>query len=108
MTVGDIDGNVGKLLAVLSQCEDERADLVLFPELSITGYPPEDLLLKPGFVADNSKALNNVVRSTRSCTAIIGFAERGRGGHLYNAACIAREGKRVGVYRKRHLPNTAV
>src|SRR3954470_5986167 len=104
MTVGDIDGNVAKILDVLARCEDERADVVLFPELSITGYPPEDLLLKPGFIADNIKALNKVVRRTRSCTAIIGFAEKG----LYNAACIARDGKRVGVYRKRHLPNTAV
>src|SRR3954470_20249300 len=104
MTVGDIDGNVAKMLDVLARCETERADVVLFPELSITGYPPEDLLLKPGFIADNIKALNRVVRATKTCTAIIGFAERG----LFNSACIARGGKRVGVYRKRHLPNTAV
>jgi NAD+ synthase (glutamine-hydrolysing) len=104
MTVGDIDGNVAKLLDVLARCEAERADVVLFPELSITGYPPEDLLLKPGFIADNVKALNKVVRATKTCTAIIGFAEKG----LHNSACIARDGKRVGVYRKRHLPNTAV
>jgi len=70
MTVGDIDGNVAKLLDVLARCEDERADVVLFPELSITGYPPEDLLLKPGFIADNIKALNKVVRATKSCTAL--------------------------------------
>jgi len=104
MTVGDIDGNVDKMLDVLARCEDERADVVLFPELSVTGYPPEDLLLKPGFIADNIKALNKVVRRTTSCTAIIGFTDRG----LYNCACIARDGKRVGVYRKRHLPNNAV
>jgi NAD+ synthase (glutamine-hydrolysing) len=108
MTVGDIDGNVAKILDVLARVEDEGADVVLLPELSITGYPPEDLLLKPGFIADGVKALNNVVRKTRSCTAIIGFAERTRGGSLHNSACIARDGKRVGVYRKRHLPNTAV
>jgi len=108
ITVGDIDGNVTKLLDVLARVEADGADVVLFPELSITGYPPEDLLLKPGFVADNIKALNRVVRKTGSCTAIIGFAERTRGGALHNSACIARGGKRVGVYRKRHLPNTAV
>jgi NAD+ synthase (glutamine-hydrolysing) len=104
MTVGDIDGNVERILDAYARAVDGRADVVLFPELSITGYPPEDLLLKPGFVADNIKALNHVVRRTTSCTAIIGFVERG----LHNSACIARDGKRVGVYRKRHLPNYAV
>src|SRR5688500_19168490 len=80
MTVGDIDGNVAKIVAGLTEAEKAGADLVLFPELSITGYPPEDLLLKPRFVVDNTKALNRVVRSTGSCTAIIGFAERGPSG----------------------------
>ena len=114
MTVGDLDGNVARILDALDEAESAGADVILFPELSITGYPPEDLLLKPGFVADNVKALNKVVRKTRSCTAIIGFAEKGPSGppgrevRLYNSACVARDGKRVGVYRKRHLPNTAV
>ena len=80
MTVGDIDGNVERILAAYAQAEEAGADIALFPELSITGYPPEDLLLKPGFVADNIKALNKVVRRTRSCTAIIGFAEKGPSG----------------------------
>lgn len=104
MTVGDIDGNVARIIGALDEAERANADVILLPELSITGYPPEDLLHKPGFVADNIKALKKVVRRTGSCTAIIGFAEKG----LYNSACIARDGKRVGVYRKRHLPNTAV
>ena len=104
MTVGDLDGNVERILGALEQAEAAGCDVALFPELSTTGYPPEDLLLKPRFVADNIKALNRIVRATQSCTAVIGFVERG----LYNAACIARGGKRVGVYRKRHLPNYAV
>jgi NAD+ synthase (glutamine-hydrolysing) len=104
LTVGDLGGNLGKLLVALDEAEAASADVILFPELSITGYPPEDLLLKPGFIADNIKTLNRLVRRTRSCTAVIGFADRG----LYNCACVARDGKRVGVYRKRHLPNTAV
>ena len=104
LTVGDLDGNVACMLAALEQAEDAGAHVALFPELSVTGYPPEDLLLKPGFVADNLAALRRVVKATRSCTAVIGFVERG----LYNSACIARGGKRVGVYRKRHLPNYAV
>src|SRR3954471_20300753 len=104
MTVGDIDGNVTRILDAYARAEEAGAQIALFPELSITGYPPEDLLLKPGFVADNIRALNRVVRATKSCTAVIGFVERG----LHNSACIARDGKRVGVYRKRHLPNYAV
>jgi len=108
LTVGDLDGNVARVLAALERAEDAGADVAVFPELSITGYPPEDLLLKPGFVADNVRALNRVVRATRSCAAVVGFVERGRAGGIFNSACVARGGKRVGVYRKRHLPNYAV
>ena len=108
MTVGDLDGNVERILDAMAQAEDAGADIAVLPELSITGYPPEDLLLKPGFVADNLKALNRVVRRTGTCAVAIGFVERGRSGLLHNAAVLAQHGKRIGVYRKRHLPNYAV
>ena len=104
MTVGDLDGNVARCIEAIDRAEAAGAEILLLPELSITGYPPEDLLLKQRFVADNIKALNKVVRHTGSCSVVIGFVEKG----LYNSACIARGGKRVGVYRKRHLPNYAV
>jgi len=104
ITVGALDANVACISDALDQAEAAGADIAVFPELSITGYPPEDLLLKPGFIADNIKALNKVVRRTKTCAAAIGFVERG----LYNSAVIARDGKRAGVYRKRHLPNYAV
>jgi NAD+ synthase (glutamine-hydrolysing) len=104
ITVGALDANVAAITDALEQAEAAGADIAVFPELSITGYPPEDLLLKPGFIADNIKALNKVVRRTKTCAAAIGFVERG----LYNSAVIARDGKRAGVYRKRHLPNYAV
>ena len=108
MTVGELDGNVERVLGALALAEEAGADVAVFPELSITGYPPEDLLLKPGFVADNVKAVNRVVRRTKGCTVVLGFVERARNGSLYNAAVVASGGKRVGVYRKRHLPNYAV
>jgi NAD+ synthase (glutamine-hydrolysing) len=108
MTVGDLDGNVDRIFDALARAEDAAADVIVFPELSVTGYPPEDLLLKPRFIADNVKALNRVVRRSGSCTAVIGFVERTRGDVLHNSAVIARGGKRLGVYRKRHLPNYAV
>ena len=108
MTVGDLDGNVDRILAALALAEDGGADLAVFPELSITGYPPEDLLLKPGFVADNLKALRRVTARTGRCVAAIGFVEPGRVRRLHNSAAIAAGGKRIGIYRKRHLPNYAV
>ena len=62
--VGDLGGNVEKVLGALGQAEEAGADLAVFPELAITGYPPEDLLLKPGFVADNQVALAKVAQAT--------------------------------------------
>ena len=78
----------------------------MFPELAITGYPPEDLLLKPGFIADNRAALEKVAAETRSCVAVVGFVDAGR--DLWNAAAVCAHGEVVGVYHKRELPNYAV
>jgi NAD+ synthase (glutamine-hydrolysing) len=105
-TVGDLDGNVAKVLAALDEAEAADCDLAVFPELAITGYPPEDLLLKPGFVADNRAALDEVAAATRRCAAVVGFVDAGR--DLFNAAAVCAGGEVHGVYRKRHLPNYAV
>ena len=82
------------------------AELVAFPELVLTGYPPEDLLLRPEFIDQNMAALDEVARATRGITAIVGFAQRAE--DVYNAAAIAHDGEIAGVYHKSHLPNYAV
>ena len=82
------------------------AELVAFPELVLTGYPPEDLLLRPEFLDQNQEALEEVTRATKGITAIIGFAQRAE--DVYNAAAIAHDGEIAGVYHKSHLPNYAV
>jgi NAD+ synthase (glutamine-hydrolysing) len=105
-TVGDLEGNAAAVLAALDHAEDDGADLAIFPELVLTGYPPEDLLLKPRFVADNRAALEKVASRTGRCAAVIGFVDAGR--DLYNAAAVCAHGEVQGVYRKRLLPNYAV
>jgi NAD+ synthase (glutamine-hydrolysing) len=105
-TVGDIDGNLAKLLDAYDRADAAGCDVVAFPELSITGYPPEDLVLKPGFVADNEAALGKLAARTRRCAAVVGYVEEDR--DLFNAAAVCAGGEILGTYRKRHLPNYAV
>jgi NAD+ synthase (glutamine-hydrolysing) len=104
--VGDLDGNAARVLDALDRAEAAGADVALFPELALTGYPPEDLLLKPGFVADNVEALEKVAARTGRCAAVLGFVDAGR--DLYNAAAVCAFGEVKGTYRKRLLPNYAV
>ena len=104
--VGALDYNVGLILAALETAGQAGCDLAVFPELAITGYPPEDLLLKPGFIADNRAALEKVAAETRSCVAVVGFVDAGR--DLYNAAAVCAHGEVRGIYHKRELPNYAV
>lgn len=104
--VGALDHNVELILDALRTAEAASCDLAVFPELAITGYPPEDLLLKPGFITDNRAALEKVAAETRSCVAVVGFVDAGR--DLYNAAALCAHGEVVGIYRKRELPNYAV
>ncbi|MDO8363191.1 MAG: NAD+ synthase [Actinomycetota bacterium] len=104
--VGDLDGNVAKICAAYDQAEAAGCDIVAFPELAITGYPPEDLVMKPGFVADNLVALGKVAARTRRCAAVVGYVANDR--DLYNAAAVCAGGEVVGTYRKRLLPNYAV
>ncbi|MDQ4089275.1 MAG: NAD+ synthase [Actinomycetota bacterium] len=104
--VGDLDGNVECILAALERADAAGCDVAVFPELAITGYPPEDLLLKPAFVADNRAALDKLATRTGRCAAVVGFVDAGR--DLYNAAAVCAGGEVKGVYRKRVLPNYAV
>jgi NAD+ synthase (glutamine-hydrolysing) len=105
-TVGDLDGNLAEMVDAYDRAEAAGCDLVAFPELAITGYPPEDLVLKPGFVADNIAALGKLAAHTGRCAAVVGFVDQDR--DIYNAAAVCVDGEVVGTYRKRLLPNTAV
>jgi NAD+ synthase (glutamine-hydrolysing) len=105
-TVGDLAGNSDRILTAIKAAEEAGADLVALPELAITGYPPEDLLLRPSFVAEAQRALEKVAARTGQTVAVIGFplAER----DLYNAAAVCAGGSVRGVYRKWLLPNYGV
>ena len=105
-TVGDLPGNAKKVIETIAHARDLGADLVAFPELTLTGYPPEDLLLRPEFLDQNQAAMEEVARETSGITAIVGFAQRA--GDVYNAAAIAHDGEIAGIYQKRHLPNYGV
>lgn len=107
VVVGDLEGNVTKILHAMADAESRGCDLVAFPELAITGYPPEDLVLKPAFVADNKKALQQVIDASGRCAVVVGFVDGEQGG-LYNAAAVCAHGSLLGVYHKRLLPNYAV
>lgn len=104
--VGDLSANVDKVVAALARAEELGADLAVFTELVITGYPPEDLLLKPGFVADNQVALAKVAQASERCAAIVGFVDEKL--DLYNSAAVCSGGEVRGIYHKRNLPNYSV
>jgi NAD+ synthase (glutamine-hydrolysing) len=106
-TVGDLDGNVAKILALATQAGDQGCDVVAFPELAITGYPPEDLVRRRDFVRANQKALRRVQEEAPVGIAlVVGFVDGD--GPIYNAAAILRDGGIMGVYRKHELPNYGV
>jgi NAD+ synthase (glutamine-hydrolysing) len=109
LTVGDLVGNVERIVRDMRHADEAGAHLVAFPELAVTGYPPEDLLLKPGFIRDNLRALDELTEASREfphLSVIVGFADREL--DLFNAAAILRDGRRIGVYHKQYLPNYGV
>lgn len=105
-TVGDLDGNARKVLEYVERARQLGADLVAFPELTITGYPPEDLLLRRSFIDDNLKALDWVTQQAKGITLIVGFVDLE--GDIYNAAAVIHDGRLVDVYHKQYLPNYGV
>ena len=105
--VGDLLGNEGKILADYAKAEAAGCQVVVYPELTITGYPPEDLLLKKAFVRDNELAVQRIAARTKECAALIGFV-KAEGDQLFNAVALCRNGKVQGVYLKQLLPNYAV
>ena len=88
-TVGDIKGNSEKIIGYIEKARIQKADIVVFPELTITGYPAEDLWLKKDFISENRKALDNIIKKTKEVTAIVGFVDFS-GGKRYNSAALIR------------------
>jgi NAD+ synthase (glutamine-hydrolysing) len=106
-TVGALADNADRIIQLIAQAQDQGADLVAFPELALTGYPPEDLVLKPEFVADNLRELQRVAQSVGDITAVVGFVDSD-GSDIYNAAAIIQQGRVVGCHHKFFLPNYSV
>jgi NAD+ synthase (glutamine-hydrolysing) len=105
-TVGDIEGNTKKILDYIGRGKKMGADLLAFPEMAITGYPPEDLLLMPKFIEANLKAVKRIAQATTSITALVGFVDKD--GDISNAAALLHDGKMMAVYSKTFLPNYGV
>ena len=104
--VGDLEANTAAVLRGIEAARAAGADLVAFPELAITGYPPEDLLLKPGFVEENGACIDIVAEACDGIVAVVGFVDRDR--DIYNAAAVLAGGRVAGVYHKMLLPNYGV
>jgi NAD+ synthase (glutamine-hydrolysing) len=103
--VGDVRGNTDRMVAMIAEARDEYgADIVLFPELAISGYPPEDLLMRPAFLADCEAALHALAKAATGIVAVVGWPESA-GSVLYNSASVLRDGKVEATCRKRELPN---
>src|SRR5213082_2406694 len=104
--VGDLDGNRDRIFRWLAEAKEAGADMVLFPELAVTGYPPEDLLLRPGFVRAAERSLHEIARAARGVVAVVGtpYFER----DLYNAAAVCAGGEVKAFVKKRFLPHYGV
>ncbi|HEX9812546.1 MAG TPA: NAD+ synthase [Burkholderiales bacterium] len=108
LLVGDVAGNVRKMTEVVARARDElKGDLVVFPELAITGYPPEDLLLRADLIARAEHGLSELARAAKGIDVVVGYPHR-RDGALYNAAAVLRDGSVRAIYHKHHLPNYGV
>ncbi|MFC1854975.1 NAD+ synthase [Thermodesulfobacteriota bacterium] len=104
--VGDLSGNSEKIIRDINIARENEADIVIFPELAICGYPPEDLLFKPSFISENLSKLEEIVKETANITTVVGFVERDT--TIFNAAAIISNGEIKGIYRKALLPNYGV
>jgi NAD+ synthase (glutamine-hydrolysing) len=106
-TVGDLEGNVAKIIAAMERARDAEADIVTFPELAVCGYPPEDLLLKPGFLRDSRNSIDEIARQNEGIISLVGFAYAVNG-NVYNAAALINNMHIANIYHKIELPNYGV
>jgi NAD+ synthase (glutamine-hydrolysing) len=105
-TVGDLQGNAARIIEWTARARSLGADLVAFPELALTGYPPEDLVLRRAFVSDNLAALDRIAAATRGIASVVGFADMDE--DVYNAAAVIHDGRIAGRYHKQFLPTYGV
>ncbi len=105
-TIGDLEGNTGKIIKNIKKARKINADIAVFPELSISGYPPEDLLLEPHFISENLRYLDIIRKETSSIIAVVGFINKDE--YLYNSAAVICNGKIEGIHNKICLPNYGV
>ncbi len=105
--VGDLEGNAERMREIYGQAVEKKVDLLVFPELAVCSYPPEDLLLKRHFLNDNRQVVEKLARRCPDATIVVGFADYYRG-KTYNAAGVLRNGRLTNVYRKGLLPNEGV
>lgn len=105
--VGDLKGNADKIIGLASEAQSQGADIVSFPELAVTGYPPEDLLFKAQFVDDNLEQLKRITAYIGDIVCVVGFTDR-KANHLYNAAAVIHNARIKGIYHKAFLPNYGV
>ena len=105
--VGDLVGNSEKILTMIEQAKQQHADVILFPELALSGYPPEDLLLRPGFLRDCEQALQQIAEQVHGITVVLP-APRAVGSVVFNSACVIQDGCIQASYHKQELPNYAV
>ncbi len=107
-TVGDLSGNAKRILELVKKAKAQKADFAVFPELALTGYPPEDLILKPQFISDNLAEMGRLSRLVSGIAAFVGFVDSGENGEIYNAAALIADGRIIDVYHKILLPNYGV
>jgi NAD+ synthase (glutamine-hydrolysing) len=105
-TVGDLNGNTRKIAEFIDRAKSLGVDLLTFPELAITGYPPEDLLLKPQFIKQNRESLDKIIEHSLGITIVVGFVDSDA--DIYNAAAVLYNKKLIGIYHKFYLPNYGV
>ena len=106
-TVGDLSGNANKIIRFIDEAKALGVDLLTFPELALTGYPPEDLLLKPQFIQRNRESLKEIIRHSAGIAVVVGFVDHSNNA-IYNAAAMIYNKNLTGVYHKNHLPNYGV
>tara|TARA_Y100001960_G_scaffold331668_1_gene429421 strand:+ start:336 stop:2081 length:1746 start_codon:yes stop_codon:yes gene_type:complete len=106
VTVGDLDANTNKILENIANARDSGSDLVVFPELAVTGYPPEDLILKSHFLHDNLRCVEKIIQESKDIAVVCGFVDYDI--DTFNAAIFASNGKLIDTYRKIYLPNYGV
>ena len=105
-TVGAIEANARLVIEWMGRARAAGCDLVAFPELTLTGYPPEDLLFKPAFIEANLRALADVTKESRGLTAVLGYVDKRD--DIFNAAAVLHDGAHAGTYHKQYLPNYGV